>query len=114
MSKSEVDNLDDGYRWKKYSQKAVKNSPFPRSYYRCTSASCNVKKRVERSFTDPTIVVTTSEGQHTHPNPLMPRNSTLAGVLAAVVSARCGSGNLSQHSIILYNSTRLDMNCDSA
>uniref|UniRef100_A0A803M7F3 WRKY domain-containing protein n=1 Tax=Chenopodium quinoa TaxID=63459 RepID=A0A803M7F3_CHEQI len=63
MTKSEVDHLEDGYRWRKYGQKAVKNSPFPRSYYRCTSASCNVKKRVERSFTDPSIVVTTYEVQ---------------------------------------------------
>jgi hypothetical protein len=30
LTKSEVDNLDDGYRWRKYGQKAVKNSPFPR------------------------------------------------------------------------------------
>lgn len=44
-----------------------------RSYYRCTSASCNVKKRVERSFTDPSVVVTTYEGQHTHPSPLISR-----------------------------------------
>ncbi|XP_068304376.1 WRKY transcription factor 23-like [Pyrus communis] len=73
MTKSEVDHLEDGYRWRKYGQKAVKNSPFPRSYYRCTSASCNVKKRVERSFDDPSIVVTTYEGQHTHRSPLLPR-----------------------------------------
>lgn len=69
MTKSEVDQLEDGYRWRKYGQKAVKNSPFPRSYYRCTSASCNVKKRVERCFNDPSIVVTTYEGQHIHPSP---------------------------------------------
>lgn len=31
MTKSEVDHLDDGYRWRKYGQKAVKNSPYPRS-----------------------------------------------------------------------------------
>ncbi|KAL0389735.1 UNVERIFIED_CONTAM: WRKY transcription factor 71 [Sesamum calycinum] len=74
MTKSEVDHLEDGYRWRKYGQKAVKNSPFPRSYYRCTTASCNVKKRVERSCNDPTIVVTTYEGQHTHPSPVMPRS----------------------------------------
>ena len=49
-----------------------------RSYYRCTSASCNVKKRVERSFKDPTIVVTTYEGQHTHPSPIMPRSNPSA------------------------------------
>jgi len=30
---------------------------------------------VERSFTDPTIVVTTYEGQHTHPSPVMPRQN---------------------------------------
>ncbi|KAG6749773.1 WRKY transcription factor 23-like [Populus alba x Populus x berolinensis] len=73
MTKSEVDHLEDGYRWRKYGQKAVKNSPFPRSYYRCTTASCIVKKRVERSFSDPSVVVTTYEGQHTHPSPVMPR-----------------------------------------
>jgi hypothetical protein len=32
MTKSEVDHLEDGYRWRKYGQKAVKNSPYPRYY----------------------------------------------------------------------------------
>lgn len=27
---SEVDLLDDGYRWRKYGQKVVKGNPFPR------------------------------------------------------------------------------------
>ncbi|KAK7303663.1 hypothetical protein RJT34_14575 [Clitoria ternatea] len=75
MTKSEVDHLDDGYRWRKYGQKAVKNSPYPRSYYRCTTAGCGVKKRVERSSEDPSIVVTTYEGQHTHPCPATSRAS---------------------------------------
>ncbi|KAF7818117.1 WRKY transcription factor 23-like [Senna tora] len=91
MTKSEVDHLEDGYRWRKYGQKAVKNSPFPRSYYRCTSASCNVKKRVERSFTDPSVVVTTYEGQHTHPSPVMPR-SALAGVGASLPAGISAAG----------------------
>ncbi|KAF3592010.1 hypothetical protein DY000_02023097 [Brassica cretica] len=69
MTKSEVDQLEDGYRWRKYGQKAVKNSPYPRSYYRCTAQKCNVKKRVERSFQDPSIVITTYEGKHYHPIP---------------------------------------------
>lgn len=30
MTKSEIDHLEDGYRWRKYGQKAIKNSPFPR------------------------------------------------------------------------------------
>jgi hypothetical protein len=33
MTKSEVDHLEDGYRWRKYGQKAVKNSSYPRYAY---------------------------------------------------------------------------------
>ncbi|XP_023530498.1 probable WRKY transcription factor 71 [Cucurbita pepo subsp. pepo] len=66
LTKSEIDQLEDGYRWRKYGQKAVKNSPYPRSYYRCTSQKCVVKKRVERSYQDPSLVITTYEGQHIH------------------------------------------------
>ncbi|XP_042483271.1 WRKY transcription factor 71-like [Macadamia integrifolia] len=81
MTKSEVDHLEDGYRWRKYGQKAVKNSPYPRSYYRCTSQKCTVKKRVERSFQDPSIVITTYEGQHIHPSPATLRGNAAAGLL---------------------------------
>ena len=38
-TKSEVDHLDDGYRWRKYGQKAVKNSSFPR-YTHLRYATC--------------------------------------------------------------------------
>ncbi|OMO93890.1 DNA-binding WRKY [Corchorus capsularis] len=75
MTKSEVDHLEDGYRWRKYGQKAVKNSPYPRSYYRCTTQKCTVKKRVERSYQDPSVVITTYEGQHNHPLPTTLRGS---------------------------------------
>ncbi|KAL9274488.1 WRKY transcription factor 28-like protein [Drosera capensis] len=78
MTKSEVDQLEDGYRWRKYGQKAVKNSPYPRSYYRCTAQKCTVKKRVEWSFQDPSVVITTYEGQHNHHVP-----STLRGQVTA-------------------------------
>ncbi|KAM0983812.1 hypothetical protein ACFX2C_011303 [Malus domestica] len=77
MTKSEVDNLEDGYRWRKYGQKAVKNSPFPRSYYRCTNTKCTVKKRVERSSQDPTTVITTYEGQHCHHTVAFPRGGVM-------------------------------------
>ncbi|XP_022151088.1 probable WRKY transcription factor 48 [Momordica charantia] len=86
MTKSEVDHLEDGYRWRKYGQKAVKNSPYPRSYYRCTSVACNVKKRVERCLKDPSIVVTTYEGQHTHPSPLMPRSTFIHHPISAATA----------------------------
>ncbi|CAL5337983.1 hypothetical protein CsSME_00021347 [Camellia sinensis var. sinensis] len=92
MTKSEVDHLDDGYRWRKYGQKAVKNSPFPRSYYRCTTAACGVKKRVERSSDDPSIVVTTYEGTHTHPCPVTPRGSIGIMPESAIFGGSCGGG----------------------
>ncbi|KAK4774338.1 hypothetical protein SAY86_009273 [Trapa natans] len=66
QTRSQVDILDDGYRWRKYGQKAVKNNKFPRSYYRCTHQGCNVKKQVQRLNGDESVVVTTYEGTHSH------------------------------------------------
>nr|AHC54607.1 WRKY2 [Chrysanthemum x morifolium] len=63
---SDVDILDDGYKWRKYGQKVVKNTQHPRSYYRCTQDTCHVKKRVERLVDDPRMVITTYEGRHAH------------------------------------------------
>ncbi|XP_061355892.1 probable WRKY transcription factor 50 [Gastrolobium bilobum] len=67
-TKSEVEILDDGYKWRKYGKKMVKNSPYPRNYYRCSVDGCPVKKRVERDKDDPTYVITTYEGMHAHPS----------------------------------------------
>ncbi|KAK7377101.1 hypothetical protein VNO80_02521 [Phaseolus coccineus] len=64
---SEIEVLDDGYRWRKYGKKMVKNNPNPRNYYRCSVDGCSVKKRVERDKDDPRCVITTYEGSHTHP-----------------------------------------------
>ncbi|KAM3713894.1 hypothetical protein ACB098_01G293500 [Castanea mollissima] len=69
QTRSEVDLLDDGYRWRKYGQKVVKGNPHPRSYYKCTSVGCNVRKHVERASTDPKAVITTYEGKHNHDVP---------------------------------------------
>ncbi|CAG7873965.1 hypothetical protein BRARA_E00458 [Brassica rapa] len=66
QTKSDVDVLDDGYKWRKYGQKIVKNSLHPRSYYRCTHNNCRVKKRVERLSEDCRMVITTYEGRHSH------------------------------------------------
>lgn len=72
---TEVDILDDGYRWRKYGQKVVKGNPNPRSYYKCTSAGCSVRKHVERASHNLKSVITTYEGKHNHEVPAA-RNSS--------------------------------------
>ena len=75
---SDVDILDDGYRWRKYGQKVVKGNPNPRSYYKCTAPGCTVRKHVERASHDLKAVITTYEGKHNHDVPAA-RNSSHGG-----------------------------------
>ncbi|XVE80489.1 hypothetical protein DITRI_Ditri14bG0144000 [Diplodiscus trichospermus] len=80
---SEVDILDDGYRWRKYGQKVVRGNPNPRSYYKCTNAGCPVRKHVERASHDLKAVITTYEGKHNHDVPAAKTSShDTAGALA--------------------------------
>ncbi|KAK9074245.1 hypothetical protein SSX86_006842 [Deinandra increscens subsp. villosa] len=72
---SEVDILDDGYRWRKYGQKVVRGNPNPRSYYKCTSVGCTVRKHVERASHDPKAVITAYEGKHNHDVPVVKNNN---------------------------------------
>ncbi|XP_042476894.1 probable WRKY transcription factor 49 [Macadamia integrifolia] len=57
---------DDGYKWRKYGQKSIKNNPFPRSYYRCTNPRCSAKKQVEKASDEPDTFLVTYEGLHLH------------------------------------------------
>ncbi|XWS60018.1 hypothetical protein CRYUN_Cryun08bG0172300 [Craigia yunnanensis] len=66
---SDIDILDDGYRWRKYGQKVVKGNHNPRSYYKCTTIGCPVRKHVERASHDFRAVITTYEGKHNHDVP---------------------------------------------
>ncbi|KAI8013214.1 putative WRKY transcription factor 51 [Camellia lanceoleosa] len=70
-TKSDIEIMDDGFKWRKYGKKMVKNSPNPRNYYRCSTQGCNVKKRVERDGEDSSYVITTYEGIHNHESPSM-------------------------------------------
>ncbi|WZY81251.1 hypothetical protein YC2023_027635 [Brassica napus] len=79
---SEVDILDDGYKWRKYGQKVVRGNPNPRSYYKCTATGCPVRKHVERASHDPKAVITTYEGKHNHDVPMVRSNNSHHELLA--------------------------------
>ncbi|XP_009615387.1 putative WRKY transcription factor 4 isoform X1 [Nicotiana tabacum] len=76
---SEIDILEDGYRWRKYGQKVVKGNPNPRSYYKCTNAGCIVRKHVERASDNLKSVITTYEGKHNHEVPTANKTNGVAG-----------------------------------
>ncbi|XWS19732.1 hypothetical protein CRYUN_Cryun31cG0042200 [Craigia yunnanensis] len=77
----------DSWAWRKYGQKPIKGSPYPRGYYRCSSSKgCPARKQVERSRVDPTMLVITYSCEHNHPWPAS-RNNTSAAKQAAVAAA---------------------------
>jgi len=63
---STLRTAEDGYTWRKYGQKQVKGSEYPRSYYKCTHPNCEVKKKVEHSH-DGQIIQIIYKGTHSHP-----------------------------------------------
>ncbi|KAJ1394859.1 WRKY domain [Sesbania bispinosa] len=68
----------DLWAWRKYGQKPIKGSLYPRSYYRCSSSKgCPARKQVERSRTDPNMLVITYSSEHNHPWPT--QRNALAG-----------------------------------
>ncbi|KAK9085756.1 hypothetical protein Sjap_026167 [Stephania japonica] len=79
----------DSWAWRKYGQKPIKGSPYPRGYYRCSSSKgCPARKQVERSRADPTMLVITYACDHNHPWPTTkssnnPSTSTKTGGAAA-------------------------------
>ncbi|CAM6006152.1 unnamed protein product, partial [Sphagnum balticum] len=76
----------DLWAWRKYGQKPIKGSPYPRGYYRCSSSKgCLARKQVERSHNDPSMLIISYSAEHNHPWPSH-RNS-LAGSTRVTSSA---------------------------
>ncbi|XP_077229838.1 putative WRKY transcription factor 29 isoform X2 [Tasmannia lanceolata] len=68
----------DMWAWRKYGQKPIKGSPYPRGYYRCSSwKGCGARKQVERNRSDPNMLMITYSSEHNHPLPTQ-RNSLAA------------------------------------
>ncbi|GMI86174.1 hypothetical protein HRI_002286700 [Hibiscus trionum] len=59
---------EDNYTWRKYGQKEILGSTYPRAYYRCTHQkmyNCPAKKQVQRLDNDFHTLEVTYIGQHT-------------------------------------------------
>ncbi|KAL6542769.1 WRKY Transcription Factor [Orobanche hederae] len=66
----------DSWAWRKYGQKPIKGSPYPRGYYKCSSSKgCPARKQVQRNKLDPNMIVVTYSYQHDHPNSPDSRNN---------------------------------------
>jgi hypothetical protein len=62
--------VKDEFRWRKYGQKLVKGSEFPRSYFKCSIKSCTAKKYCEKFLDNQDQVVkfrTVYLDKHVHP-----------------------------------------------
>ncbi|KAF8009794.1 hypothetical protein BT93_J0709 [Corymbia citriodora subsp. variegata] len=59
---------EDNHAWRKYGQKMILNSKYPRSYFRCThkyDQGCKAAKQVQRMEDDPQMFQVTYIGVHT-------------------------------------------------
>ncbi|KAL7129078.1 hypothetical protein ABFS83_13G039000 [Erythranthe nasuta] len=91
-SRGEVYPPPDSWSWRKYGQKPIKGSPYPRGYYRCSSSKgCPARKQVERSRLDPTTLLITYSCEHNHPLPTTTKNHHHHHSLAAVAAAKSTS-----------------------
>ncbi|KAF7055732.1 LOW QUALITY PROTEIN: hypothetical protein CFC21_063222 [Triticum aestivum] len=63
--------VDDLWAWRKYGQKPIKASPFPRACYKCSSLrACTARKLVDRSPAKPEVLIVTYIEDHCHAVPV--------------------------------------------
>uniref|UniRef100_A0ACD5THW6 Uncharacterized protein n=1 Tax=Avena sativa TaxID=4498 RepID=A0ACD5THW6_AVESA len=104
----------DLWAWRKYGQKPIKGSPYPRGYYRCSSSKgCPARKQVERSRTDPNMLVITYTSDHNHPWPT--QRNALAGSTRPAAKNTVSSSSLAAATAAgpTRSSTGSNVNCAS-
>ncbi|KAB1227727.1 putative WRKY transcription factor 57 [Morella rubra] len=70
---------EDGYQWKKYGQKFIRNIGKVRSYFKCQRSNCTAKKRAEWSTSEPDNIRVVYEGVHSHALPAPESGSSRPG-----------------------------------
>ncbi|KZV44173.1 WRKY DNA-binding protein 40 isoform 1 [Dorcoceras hygrometricum] len=101
--------VKDGYHWRKYGQKVTRDNPSPRAYFKCSYApSCPVKKKVQRSIEDKTVVVATYEGKHNHPQPPKLETSSTPNGSSTPGNVPCSTSLSSSRPTAMLNLTSHD------
>ncbi|KAF5789550.1 putative transcription factor WRKY family [Helianthus annuus] len=72
----------DDYSWKKYGEKKIDGSSYPRVYYKCSSGKgCRARKRVELAADDAKMLLVTYDGEHNHRRAPTPVPTGLTGLV---------------------------------
>ncbi|KAK4277716.1 hypothetical protein QN277_015669 [Acacia crassicarpa] len=97
---------EDGYTWRKYGQKEILGSNFPRSYFRCTHQKlyqCPAKKQVQRLDNNPNIFAVTYRGSHTcHMSSTAPSSSVPPQLMIPQAQSHATSSQLSPPSSSIH------------
>ncbi|XP_058201036.1 probable WRKY transcription factor 65 [Rhododendron vialii] len=113
-SRSKPDNSppSDSWSWRKYGQKPIKGSPYPRGYYRCSSSKgCPARKQVERSHVDPTMLLITYSSEHNHHTPPSKKSTAMATAVSTpseATSVEVSNSDDDKKPAVLENPKQID------